>query len=57
MRGGEWFFEAVTTGASATSHLVNISLVYWKSLTHLQPKFIIGAAESPLCQHGAIENE
>jgi hypothetical protein len=32
-------------------------LVYWKSFTHLQPEFIVGAAESPLCQHGTIENE
>ena len=51
------FLETVTTGASATSHLINVSLVYWKASAHLEPKFIIGTAESSLRQHGAMKNE
>ncbi len=54
---GKGFLEAITTGTSAASHFINVSLVYWKTLTHLKPEFIIGAAESSLCQHGAMKNE
>jgi hypothetical protein len=49
--------EAITTGASATSHFINVSLVYWKAFAHLQSEFIIGTAESSLRQHRAMKNE
>ena len=45
---GRVLLETITAGASATSHFINVSLVYWKAFTHLQPEFIIGAAESSL---------
>jgi hypothetical protein len=51
------FLEAITTGASGASHFINVSLVDWKTFAHLQPELIIGAAESSLCQHGAMKNE
>ena len=51
------FLETVTTGASATSHLMNVSLVYWKASAHLQSEFIIGTAELSLRQHRAMKNE
>jgi hypothetical protein len=49
--------ETIAAGASATSHFIDVSLVYWKTLAHLQPEFIIGTAESSSRQHGAKKNE
>jgi hypothetical protein len=51
------FLEMIPASASAKNHLIDISLVYWKTFTHLQPEFIVRAAESSLCQHGAMKNE
>jgi len=51
------FLESITTVASAKSHFIDVSLVYWKTFAHLQAEFIIGAAESLPCQHGANKNE
>jgi hypothetical protein len=51
------FLEAITTGASATSHFIDVSLVYWKTFAYLQPELIIGTAESAPRQHGTKKNE
>jgi hypothetical protein len=40
------FLETVTTCASAKSHFIDVSLVYWKTLAHLQPEFAINTAKS-----------
>jgi len=49
--------ETITTGASAKSHFIDVSLVYWKIFAHLQAEIIIGAAKSSSRQHGANKNE
>jgi hypothetical protein len=54
---GKGLLEAITTGTSATSHFIDVPLVYRKTFTHLQAEYVIGAAESSLCQHGAMKNE
>jgi hypothetical protein len=51
------FLESITTVASAKSHFIDVSLVYWKSFAHLQAEFIVGTAKSSLRQHGANKNE
>jgi hypothetical protein len=51
------FLETITADASGTSYFINVSLVYWKTLAHLQPESIIGTAESSSRQHGAKKNE
>jgi hypothetical protein len=51
------FLETVTTGASVKSYFIDVSLVYWKTLTHPQTEFIIGTTKSFLRQHGAGKNE
>jgi hypothetical protein len=49
--------ETITARAPAESHLIDISLVYRKTLAHRQPEFVIDAAKVPLAQHGAGKNE
>jgi len=51
------FLETITTYASAKSHFIDVSLVYWKTFAHLQAAFIINAAKSLSRQHGANKNE
>jgi len=51
------FLEPITTCASAKSHFIDVSLVYWKTFAHLQAAFIINAAKSLSRQHGANKNE
>jgi hypothetical protein len=52
-RGG----ETITARAPAESHLLDVSLVYRETSAHLQPEFVIDAAESFLIQHGTAKNE
>lgn len=49
--------ETITARASAESHLIDISLVYRKTLAHRQSEFVIDAAKVSLAQHGAGKNE
>ena len=49
--------KTITARASVEGHLMDISLVYRKTLAHLQPEFVINAAKSSLAQHGAGKNE
>jgi predicted lipoprotein with Yx(FWY)xxD motif len=49
--------ETITTGASAKSHFIDVSLVYWKTFAHLQAESIIGAAKLLSRQHGTNKNE
>jgi len=49
--------EAVTASGSATSHFIDVSLVYWKTPAHLEAEFIIGTAETLPGQQGASKNE
>jgi len=51
------FFETIAARASATSHFVDVSLVYWKTLAHFQAKFIVGSADALPRQHGTDKNE
>ncbi len=51
------FLETITTCASAKSHFVDVSLVYWKTFTRLQAEFVINTAESLSRQHGANKNK
>ena len=51
------FLEMITTGASGKSHFIDVSLVYWKTLAHLQAEFIIGAAKLLSRQQGTNKNE
>jgi hypothetical protein len=51
------FLKTITAGASATSHFIDVSLVYWKTFAHLQPEFIINTAKSLSRQRGANKNE
>jgi hypothetical protein len=51
------FLETIATCASAKSHFIDVSLVYWKTFAHLQAEFIINTAKSLLRQHGANKNE
>ena len=51
------FLETITACASAKSHFVDISLVYWKALAHLQPKFIVNTAKLFSRQHRTNINE
>jgi hypothetical protein len=51
------FLETITTCASAKSHFIDVSLVYWKTFAHLHAEFIINTAKSLSRQHGATKNE
>jgi len=51
------FLEAVPAGGSATSHFIDVSLVYWKALAHLEAEFIIGTTGPLSRQQGASKNE
>ena len=51
------FFETVAARASATSDLVDVSLVYWKTLAHFQAEFIVSSTGASPRQHGANKNE
>jgi hypothetical protein len=51
------FLETITTCASAKSYFIDISLVYWKTLAHLQAEFIISTAKPLSRQHGANKNK
>ena len=51
------FLETITTCASAKSHFIDVSLVYWKTFAYLQAEFIINTAKSLSRQHGANKNE
>jgi len=51
------FLETITTCASAKSDFIDISLVYWKTLAHLQAEFVINTAKSLSRQQGATKNE
>jgi hypothetical protein len=51
------FLEMIATCASGKSDFIDISLVYWKTLAHLQAELIINTAKSLSLQHGAKKNE
>ncbi len=55
LKGG--FLETIATCAPGQGHFIDIPLVYWKALAHLQAELIINTAVLLSLQHGAGENE